>query len=159
MGQEGLAGLVALLALASRRPCCVPQRLYPPTPPSHAQAFRERKEALQAAKMKIFVRRGGPNYQAGLDMMRKLGDDIGVPVSVRFAQAGRGWGPATFRGIMLLTRAGRLSSPSTLPRLTEGKPAAWGPISQIEVYGPEASMTGICQKAIDYIKQWDADGQ
>ena len=29
---------------------------------------------------------------------------------------------------------------------------------EIEVYGPEASMTGICQKAIDYIRQYDADG-
>ena len=50
---------------------------------------------------------GGPNYLAGLEMMRRLGGEIGV---------------------------------------------------EIEVYGPVASMTGICQKAIDYIRQYDADG-
>ncbi|KAI3438739.1 hypothetical protein D9Q98_001158 [Chlorella vulgaris] len=72
------------------------------------QAFRERQEAIRAAKMKIFVRRGGPNYLAGLEMMRRLGDELGI---------------------------------------------------QIEVHGPEASMTGICQQAIDHIKQYDTNGQ
>ena len=50
---------------------------------------------------------GGPNYLAGLEMMRQLGGEIGV---------------------------------------------------QVDVYGPEASMTGICQKAIDHIRQYDAGG-
>jgi hypothetical protein len=45
-----------------------------------AQAFRERQEAIRAAKMKIFVRRGGPNYLAGLEMMRRLGDELGIQV-------------------------------------------------------------------------------
>lgn len=72
------------------------------------QAFREKQEAIKAARMKIFVRRGGPNYQAGLEMMRRLGDEIGV---------------------------------------------------QIEVFGPEASMTGICQLAIDYVAQFDKNGR
>ncbi|KAL4438042.1 hypothetical protein ABPG77_004263 [Micractinium sp. CCAP 211/92] len=71
------------------------------------QAFRERAAAIKASKMKIFVRRGGPNYKAGLDMMRALGAELGVP---------------------------------------------------IEVYGPEASMTGICQHAIDYISSFDTNG-
>lgn len=71
------------------------------------QAFRERAAAIKASKMKIFVRRGGPNYKAGLDMMRALGGELGVP---------------------------------------------------IEVYGPEASMTGICQHAIDYISSFDKNG-
>jgi ATP citrate (pro-S)-lyase len=72
------------------------------------QAIRERADAIKAAKMKIFVRRGGPNYVEGLAMMRRLGDEIGVA---------------------------------------------------IEVYGPEASMTGICQKAIEYVKQFDTNGR
>lgn len=46
------------------------------------QAIRERCEALKASKMRIFVRRGGPNYQAGLDMMRRLGDELGIPIEV-----------------------------------------------------------------------------
>ena len=51
--------------------------------------------------MKIFVRRGGPNYQAGLAQMRQLGASVGVPV---------------------------------------------------DVFGPDTSMTGICQLAIQYIE-------
>jgi ATP citrate (pro-S)-lyase len=67
-------------------------------------ALRERKAALQAAKMRIYVRRGGPNYQAGLDAMRKVGEELGVDVAV---------------------------------------------------HGPEASMTGICAEAIEYVKSFD----
>lgn len=26
----------------------------------------------------------------------------------------------------------------------------------VEVYGPESSMTGICQQAIEYVKSFDA---
>uniref|UniRef100_A0A0E0MNP4 ATP citrate synthase n=1 Tax=Oryza punctata TaxID=4537 RepID=A0A0E0MNP4_ORYPU len=55
---------------------------------------------LKAARMNIYVRRGGPNYQTGLAKMRTLGAELGVP---------------------------------------------------IEVYGPEATMTGICKQAIDCI--------
>ncbi len=51
--------------------------------------------------MKLFVRRGGPNYLAGLALMKKLGEDTGLP---------------------------------------------------IEVHGPEASMTGICSRAIEYVQ-------
>ncbi|KAJ1375536.1 Succinyl-CoA synthetase-like [Sesbania bispinosa] len=57
-------------------------------------------EELKAARMQIYVRRGGPNYQKGLAKMRALGEEIGIPN---------------------------------------------------EVYGPEATMTGICQEAIQYI--------
>ncbi len=51
--------------------------------------------------MRLFVRRGGPNYQTGLAAMQAVGEELGVPV---------------------------------------------------EVYGPEASMTGICAHAIEYVK-------
>jgi ATP citrate (pro-S)-lyase len=66
----------------------------------NVQAMREKADAIKVAKMKIFVRRGGPNYQAGLDLMRKLGTETGL---------------------------------------------------DIEVLGPERSMTCICKLAIDYI--------
>ncbi|KFM26377.1 ATP-citrate synthase [Auxenochlorella protothecoides] len=69
------------------------------------QAIRERADAVKAARLKLFVRRGGPNYRAGLDAMRALGSEIGI---------------------------------------------------DIEVYGPEASMTGICKLAIDHLKDSDA---
>ncbi|KAF3784955.1 ATP-citrate synthase alpha chain protein 1 [Nymphaea thermarum] len=64
------------------------------------KALREKEPQLKAARMNIYVRRGGPNYQTGLAKMRALGQEIGIP---------------------------------------------------IEVYGPEATMTGICQQAIKCI--------
>ncbi|XP_039126223.1 LOW QUALITY PROTEIN: ATP-citrate synthase alpha chain protein 1-like [Dioscorea cayenensis subsp. rotundata] len=64
------------------------------------RALKEKESKLKAARIHIYVRRGGPNYQAGLAKMRCLGDEIGIP---------------------------------------------------IEVYGPEATMTGICQQAIECI--------
>ena len=42
----------------------------------------EQEAKLKAARMHIYVRRGGPNYQKGLAKMRSLGDEIGVPIEV-----------------------------------------------------------------------------
>ncbi|KAJ1417202.1 Succinyl-CoA synthetase-like [Sesbania bispinosa] len=64
------------------------------------RALKEKESKLKAARMHIYVRRGGPNYQTGLAKMRALGEELGVP---------------------------------------------------IQVYGPEATMTGICKQAIDCI--------
>ncbi|WOL03236.1 ATP-citrate synthase alpha chain protein 2 [Canna indica] len=64
------------------------------------RALKEKESKLKAARMHIYVRRGGPNYQSGLAKMRKLGEELGIP---------------------------------------------------LEVYGPEATMTGICKQAIDCI--------
>ncbi|CAA0814123.1 ATP-citrate synthase alpha chain protein 1 [Striga hermonthica] len=64
------------------------------------RALREKEVKLKAARMHLYVRRGGPNYQKGLEKMRSLADEIGIP---------------------------------------------------IEVYGPEATMTGICKQAIECI--------
>ncbi|KAL1300239.1 hypothetical protein HN51_044916 [Arachis hypogaea] len=64
------------------------------------QALKEKEQKLREAKMHIYVRRGGPNYQKGLAKMRALGEELGIP---------------------------------------------------IEVYGPEATMTGICKQAIQCI--------
>ncbi|KAF8399670.1 hypothetical protein HHK36_015541 [Tetracentron sinense] len=64
------------------------------------RALKEKESKLKAARMQIYVRRGGPNYQRGLAKMRTLGDEIGIP---------------------------------------------------IEVYGPEATMTGICKEAIECV--------
>ncbi|KAH1195808.1 ATP-citrate synthase alpha chain protein 3 [Glycine max] len=63
------------------------------------RALKEESK-IKAARMHIYVRRGGPNYQTGLAKMRALGEELGVP---------------------------------------------------IQVYGPEATMTGICKQAIDCI--------
>ncbi|TRM59576.1 citrate synthase-like protein [Schizophyllum amplum] len=46
------------------------------------RALKEFKAPLTAHKVKIFVRRGGPNYQEGLKAMRLLGESLGVPIKV-----------------------------------------------------------------------------
>ncbi len=45
-------------------------------------ALEEYQEKLQQAGVKIYVRRGGPNYEQGLKLMRSLGDRLGVPIEV-----------------------------------------------------------------------------
>jgi ATP-citrate lyase beta-subunit len=46
------------------------------------RALTEYKERLKKVNAKIYVRRGGPNYQKGLEMMRRLGESLGMPVEV-----------------------------------------------------------------------------
>jgi len=46
------------------------------------RALREYCEKLKEGKVKIFVRRGGPNYKEGLGSVRALGDELGLPISV-----------------------------------------------------------------------------
>lgn len=45
-------------------------------------ALKEYKLKLQEHKVRIFVRRGGPNYQEGLKAMRLLGETLGVEIQV-----------------------------------------------------------------------------
>jgi ATP citrate (pro-S)-lyase len=46
------------------------------------KALKEYRTKLQENKVKIFVRRGGPNYQEGLCQMRALGEKLGLPIEV-----------------------------------------------------------------------------
>jgi ATP citrate (pro-S)-lyase len=46
------------------------------------RALREYKQKLKENKVKIYVRRGGPNYKEGLRIMRELGNELGVPIDV-----------------------------------------------------------------------------
>ncbi|KAG8790338.1 citrate synthase [Ceratobasidium sp. 428] len=46
------------------------------------RALKEYKAQLQAHSVKIFVRRGGLNYQEGLKAMRLLGESLGAPIKV-----------------------------------------------------------------------------
>lgn len=46
------------------------------------QALKEYKQKLIENKVRIYVRRGGPNYQEGLKNMRELGKTLGVPIEV-----------------------------------------------------------------------------
>jgi len=46
------------------------------------QAIDEYQEKLKKTNVKIYVRRGGPNYKEGLELMRRLGKRIGLPIEV-----------------------------------------------------------------------------
>ncbi|KAG8903301.1 citrate synthase [Tulasnella sp. 403] len=46
------------------------------------RALKEFKGPLINHQVRIFVRRGGPNYQEGLKAMRLLGESLGVPIKV-----------------------------------------------------------------------------
>lgn len=46
------------------------------------RALKEYKTPLINHQVRIFVRRGGPNYQEGLKAMRLLGESLGVPIKV-----------------------------------------------------------------------------
>lgn len=51
-------------------------------------AIEELKEDLKKANIKIFVRRGGPNYQSGLSLMRNLGHRLGLAIEVHGPEMG-----------------------------------------------------------------------
>lgn len=46
------------------------------------RALEEYRQKLIDNKVKIFVRRGGPNYKEGLRQMKELGQSLGVPIEV-----------------------------------------------------------------------------
>ena len=46
------------------------------------RALKEYKGPLITHKVRIYVRRGGPNYQEGLKAMRLLGESLGVEIKV-----------------------------------------------------------------------------
>jgi len=46
------------------------------------KALKEYRQKLIDNKIKIYVRRGGPNYQEGLKNMKELGKTLGVPIEV-----------------------------------------------------------------------------
>lgn len=47
-----------------------------------ARALRDYSDRLRESNVGIYVRRGGPNYQKGLQMMRELGNTLEIPISV-----------------------------------------------------------------------------
>jgi len=46
------------------------------------KAIEDYADKLKEVNVKIFVRRGGPNYNEGLEKMRKTGERLGLPVEV-----------------------------------------------------------------------------
>ena len=46
------------------------------------QAFRQYHEKMKVVGVRVYVRRGGPNYEVGLRNMQKAADDLGLPIEV-----------------------------------------------------------------------------
>ncbi len=45
-------------------------------------AIKKSVEKLKKANVKILVRRGGPNEKQGLELMRKVGEETGIPIEI-----------------------------------------------------------------------------
>ena len=45
-------------------------------------ALKKSADKLKSANVKIYVRRGGPNEKAGLELMKQVGEEIGIPIEV-----------------------------------------------------------------------------
>jgi len=46
------------------------------------KAIKNSVENLKKANVKIFVRRGGPNEKQGLELMRQVGEETGIPIEI-----------------------------------------------------------------------------
>ena len=46
------------------------------------KAIKNSVEKLKKANVKILVRRGGPNEKQGLELMRKVGEETGIPIDI-----------------------------------------------------------------------------
>ncbi|GAA5801825.1 hypothetical protein HPULCUR_007279 [Helicostylum pulchrum] len=77
------------------------------------RALTEFKQNLINHKVRIFIRRGGPNYQEGLRAMRQLGETLGVAIQV--------FGPEThITEIVPLALEGRKTSLQSNPATSSG---------------------------------------
>ncbi|THH12883.1 hypothetical protein EW146_g7274 [Bondarzewia mesenterica] len=79
------------------------------------RALKEYKTPLINHKVRIYVRRGGPNYQEGLKAMRLLGESLGVPIKV--------YGPADpHYAIVPLALGIKRETKSTAPSIPPSSP-------------------------------------
>lgn len=69
------------------------------------RALREYQQKLIENKVSIYVRRGGPNFQEGLRVMKELGSTLGVPIHV--------YGPETHMTAIVSMALGKKDIPET----------------------------------------------
>ncbi|KIY48395.1 ATP-citrate synthase [Fistulina hepatica ATCC 64428] len=122
------------------------------------RALTEFKTNLITHGVKIFVRRGGPNYQEGLKAMRRLGESLGVPIKV--------YGPDTFITEIVPLALGVPKKPSSRPSLREAhsvsasKPGSPPPFDitneKTTSVGPVDVATGSRVQPDDQIVHFDA---
>uniref|UniRef100_A0A5K3FW85 ATP citrate synthase n=1 Tax=Mesocestoides corti TaxID=53468 RepID=A0A5K3FW85_MESCO len=70
------------------------------------RAIREYQDALRTHKVRIYVRRGGPNYQEGLRDMQALGRSVDLPIHV--------FGPETHMTAIVSMALGLIETPSAV---------------------------------------------
>ncbi|KAF9280499.1 citrate synthase, partial [Mortierella alpina] len=96
------------------------------------RALTEFKQPLIAHKVRIFVRRGGPNYQEGLRSMRQLGESLGVEIQV--------FGPEThITEIVPLALTGRSSDNLAATNANNGS-ASSGNLLQDQLLGTNSNL-------------------
>jgi ATP citrate (pro-S)-lyase len=84
------------------------------------RALQEYKAPLINHRVRIYVRRGGPNYQEGLKAIRLLGESLGVPIKV--------YGPEThITHIVPLALGVRHETKSTAPSIPPTSPPSPSP--------------------------------
>ncbi|KAG1455199.1 hypothetical protein G6F56_007122 [Rhizopus delemar] len=94
------------------------------------RALTEFKQPLINHKVRIFIRRGGPNYQEGLRAMRQLGETLGVEIQV--------FGPEThITDIVPLALTGKSSEVSNV----EQQSGSSGNLFQDQIFGTSGTNT------------------
>ncbi|KAI7847714.1 citrate synthase-like protein [Circinella umbellata] len=95
------------------------------------RALTDFKQALISHKVRIFIRRGGPNYQEGLRAMRQLGETLGVEIQV--------FGPEThITDIVPLALLGKSSS---IGQDAPAGGASSGNLFQDQIFGGDSGAT------------------
>lgn len=106
------------------------------------RALQEHKAPLINHQVRIYVRRGGPNYQEGLKAMRLLGESLGVPIKV--------YGPETHITEIVplalgvkreVTPPGRSVPPTSPPSPSPSQAAAPSGSPALGVIQPDGSRT------------------
>ncbi|KAI7887068.1 ATP citrate lyase isoform 2 [Lichtheimia hyalospora FSU 10163] len=95
------------------------------------RALTDFKQALINHKVRIFIRRGGPNYQEGLRAMRQLGDSLGVEIQV--------FGPETH--ITEIVPLALIGQPSDAQKANNGASASSGNLFQDQIFGDSGANT------------------
>ncbi|KZT10413.1 ATP-citrate synthase [Laetiporus sulphureus 93-53] len=99
------------------------------------RALKEYKAPLIAHNVKIYVRRGGPNYQEGLKAMRLLGESLGVPIKV--------YGPDTHITAIVPLALGIKTKPKNPLHSVAPTPIAPPSPKAEATIGPEATVGSI----------------
>ncbi|KIY63972.1 ATP citrate lyase isoform 2 [Cylindrobasidium torrendii FP15055 ss-10] len=120
------------------------------------RALKEYKQQLIASGVKIYVRRGGPNYQEGLKAMRLLGESLGVPIRV--------FGPETHiteivpLALGIASKKAAADAPKSIAATSPGTPAEPAGIvaSEPPAVGSIDAATGERTQPGDQIVHFDA---